>query len=84
MSNTKNFFDEIERLVPERNKHQIIEARVNNAIVSCINIMELITESFTEEEADDLNNRILLSIKTRNPEKFNRKIKKLKENEERK
>lgn len=78
MKNLRSIIDELDRLVPERDKHHIIEARATNVIASCINVMQLISESFSEEEAEDLNKRLIGAIKGRDPSKFNRKIKEMK------
>jgi uncharacterized protein (UPF0305 family) len=71
---TKSIIEELDRFVPERDKHQLIEARANNVIASAMNLLQLISESFSEEEADELNKRLVGAIKNQDPEKFNRKI----------
>lgn len=78
MRNMRSIIDELDRLVPQRDKHQIIEAKASNVIASCINIMQLISESFTDDEAEELNKRLLLAIKNKDATKFNRKIKEMK------
>lgn len=83
MSSLRNIIEELDRIVSERDKHQIIEARANNAIVSCINIMQLISESFPESDAEDLNKRVLNAIKNKDVSKFTRKICEMKKNKKR-
>ena len=78
MKNMRSIIDELDRLVPERDKHHIIEARAANVIASCMNLMQLISESFSDTEADELNKRLLSAIKNRDSTKFNRKIKEMK------
>jgi uncharacterized protein (UPF0305 family) len=78
MKNIRSIIDELDRLVPERDKHHIIEARASNVIASCINVMQLIAESFDDEEAEELNKRLLSAIRNKDPNKFNRKIKEMK------
>jgi len=78
MKNMRSIINELDRLVPERDKHQVIEARASNVIASCINVMNLIAESFSDDEAEELNKRLLGAIKNRDPSKFNRKIKEMK------
>lgn len=78
MKNMRSIIDELDRLVPQRDKHHIIEARASNVIASCINVMQLISESFSDEEAEELNKRLLGAIKNRDASKFNRKIKEMK------
>jgi hypothetical protein len=70
----RSIIEELDRIVPERDKHQIIEARATNVIASCINLMGLIAESFSLEEAEELNKRLLGAIRLKDADKFNRKI----------
>lgn len=70
----KSLIEELDRFVPQRDKHQVIEARASNVIASAVNLLALISESFTDEEADELSKRLIGAIKNKDPEKFNRKI----------
>jgi hypothetical protein len=78
----KSIIEELDRFVPQRDKHQIIEARASNVIASAMNLLNLISESFTTEEADELNRRLINSIKNQDPDKFNRKIREFRKIEE--
>lgn len=78
----KSIIEELDRFVPQRDKHQIIEARASNVIASAMNLLTLINESFTAEEADELNRRLINSIKNQDPDKFNRKIREFRKIEE--
>lgn len=70
----KSIIEELDLFVPQRDKHQIVEARASNIIVGAMNLLNLIQESFSDEEADELQRRLLNAIKNRDPDKFNRKI----------
>jgi uncharacterized protein (UPF0305 family) len=70
----KSIIEELDRFVPQRDKHQIIEARASNVIASAMNLITLISESFSDEEADELSKRLVSAIKNQDPDKFNRKI----------
>lgn len=78
----KSIIEELDRFVPQRDKHQIIEARASNVIASAMNLLNLINESFTTEEAEELNRRLINSIKNQDPDKFNRKIREFRKIEE--
>lgn len=73
-SRVKSIIEELDRFVPQRDKHQIIEARASNVIASAVNLINLIQESFTAEEAEELNRRLVNAIRNQDPDKFNRKI----------
>tara|TARA_B100000886_G_C20376626_1_gene472040 strand:- start:1001 stop:1249 length:249 start_codon:yes stop_codon:yes gene_type:complete len=74
---TRSLLEEINSLAPKKDKNAILESRGTNAISSIINILEMIEANFDSETAQDLNKRIMLSIKNRDPERFNRGIKKI-------
>ena len=74
---TRSLLEDINSLAPKKDKNAILESRGTNAISSIINILEMIEENFDSETAQDLNKRIMLSIKNRDPERFNRGIKKI-------
>lgn len=77
MADIKNFIDELDRVVPAKNKHTVVENRASHIIASAVNLVHLIRESYTEEEAQDLIKRLYRSIITEDEKKFGRKIKEL-------
>lgn len=79
---TKSLIEELDLFVPKRDKHQVIEARASNVIASAMNLLNLIQESFTAEEADELSRRLFNAIKNQDPDKFNRKIREFRKIEE--
>ena len=81
-SKTKNLIEELDRLVSEKNKHQIIEARASHIIVSATNLIQSIEDNFTLEESEELTRRLVSAIKNKDPEKFNRKIREFRKIEE--
>ena len=76
---TKSILHEISNYVPKKNKADLIEARANHVISSAIFLIELIDESYSGEEAEQLKKRLLSSIKSNDPSKFIRSIRKVKE-----
>lgn len=80
----KGLLDELDRMVPSRDKYLIIESRAHHFITSGINLMKQIEESFTPEEADELTRRLFNSLRGRDTMKFQRKIRQLKEAKENK
>lgn len=75
----RNIIDELDSIIPERNKHQIIEQRVVNAVSALINIKQEIRNKFVTEEAEELIKRIDLAVRGEDPRKFTRKIREFKE-----
>lgn len=75
----KGLLDELDRMVPTRDKYVVIESRAHHFITSGINLIKQIEESFTPEEADELCRRLFNSLRGRDTMKFQRKIRQLKE-----
>lgn len=78
----KSLIEELDLFVPQRDKHQIVEARASNVIAGAVNLINLIAESFSVEEAEELQRRLLSAIKNSDPDKFNRKIREFRKIEE--
>lgn len=70
----RNIIEELDRIIPDRDKHQVIEARASNIITSAINLLTLIQESLPEEESEELQKRLVSAIKNKDPDKFYRKV----------
>lgn len=66
----KKLLDSIINYVPEKERLQELANRADHAINSVLNILYSIDEEFSEEIADDLRRRLLLSIKNRDMKKF--------------
>ena len=77
MTKLKSFLDELDKCVPAKSKHTVIESRAAHIIASAANLAQLIRENYSEEEANDLVKRLYRSIVTEDERKFMRKIKEL-------
>jgi len=55
-----------------------VENRANNVIKSAINLLQHIRENYDAETAANLEKRLLNSIRTGEPEKFTRGIRRVK------
>jgi hypothetical protein len=77
---TRSILQELSDLGISRNKDFLIESRGSNIIESAINLIILIREQYDMETAAELERRFLNAIKTHEPIKFKRGIKKVMEN----
>jgi hypothetical protein len=75
---SKSILEEISSYVPQKSKEDLIEARAQHIIVSAINLMESIDESFSAEEAESLKKRFVSSIRGADPGRFTRMVKRIK------
>jgi hypothetical protein len=74
---TRSILEEINSMSPNRDRKQIVEANAEQVIVTAINLINLINETFDVETAADLNKRLINSIRTKDPRKFKRGVSKL-------
>jgi len=63
-------------MVPSRDKSLVIESRANHIINSAINLLQIIKEQYPEEQAEELERRLLNSIRGGDAAKFSRGLKK--------
>ena len=74
---TRSLLDELDTFVTKRDNNSLIESRANNVIKSAINLLEHIRQNYDAETAANLEKRLLNSIRTGEPEKFTRGIRRV-------
>ena len=79
---TRSLLDELNAITQQKNSEEIIESRATHVINSAINLLNLIKENFTPDQAYELERRMINSIKGSDPTKFVRSIRKLRDNKE--
>ena len=77
--NTRSLLEELTSITVQRDKESLIESRANNVITSAINLMKYIKENYDTTTSDELERRLLNSIRSQDPAKFTRKIRGLRE-----
>lgn len=75
---SRSILEEISTYVPQRSKEDLIEARAQHIIVSAINLLESIDESFDPAAAEMLKKRFVSSIRGADPNRFTRMVKRIK------
>lgn len=78
---TRSILDEISTMVPTHDRNQVIESRANHIINSAINLIQMIKESFPDEDADELERRLINSIRGKDPNKFVRGLRRMRDEE---
>lgn len=77
---TRSILQELNNINIKKDIEFVIENRASNIIQSAIHLLELIKENYNEEVSLDLERRFINSIKGSDFSKFQRGIKKIKEN----
>lgn len=73
-----SLMEELEQFAQERDRDSFIESRAVNLVSGVQNLLELIDQTYSEENAHDLKKRLLNGVKSGDPEKFRRGVKKVK------
>ncbi len=79
LKKSRSLIEELDRFIPQRDKHMIIESRASNVLTSAINLITYINENYTEEESEELFKRFMSSIRNKDPNRFIRKIREIKD-----
>lgn len=67
---TKSILEEINGLVPNKSRRDVIASRADHVISSAINLLNMIKESYEPEVAHDLERKLLNAIKLQQINKF--------------
>ena len=78
---TRSILEELSSMSVQRDRSSLIESRANNVISSAINLLNYIKENYDAEQAAELERRLLNSIRTQDPQKFTRGVRRLGRNE---
>lgn len=77
---TKSILEEISKAIPQNNREFVIESRAGHVISSAINLIDMLHESYDENIANELTRRLVNSIKSGDPAKFERGIRRVLQN----
>lgn len=79
---TRSLLEELNSISEKKHSEAIIETRAAHVIDSAINLLSLIKEHYSPDEAYELERRLINSIKGSDPNKFVRSIRRLRDNKE--
>ena len=79
---TRSLLEELNSIAEKKHGEAIIESRAAHVIDSAINLLNLIKENFEPEQAYELERRMINSIKAGDPNKFVRRIRRLRDSKE--
>ena len=79
---TRSLLEELNEMSFKQNSESVVESRAAHVINSAINMLAMIKENFPAEQAYELERRFINSIRTADPAKFTRGIRKLRDNKE--
>lgn len=71
---TRSLLEELDSMYIERDQRHVIENRASNIISSAIRLLEQIDESYSAEDAQNLQRKLINAINQRDPGKFTRTV----------
>ena len=74
---TRSILTELDELLTHKDKDNLLESRANNIINGAINLIRYIRENYDNDQALELERRLLNAIKGQDPAKFTRGIRKI-------
>lgn len=79
---TRSLLEELNSVAEKKNNEAVIESRAAHVIDSAINLLAAIKENFSPEQAYELERRFINSVKSGDPSKFVRSIRRLRDNKD--
>jgi regulator of replication initiation timing len=76
MKKSRSILEELNSISVDRNKHHVLENRVEHLVSSVSNIKAMLYSLYEEDVALDLERRLINSIKSGDSKKFSRGISK--------
>jgi hypothetical protein len=71
---TRSLLEELDSMYIERDQRHVIENRASNVIASAIRLLEQIDTTYTAEDAQNLQRKLINAISQRDPGKFTRTV----------
>jgi len=71
---TRSLLEELDSMYIERDQRHVIENRAANVIATAIRLLEEIDSSYSTEDAQNLQRKLLNAINQRDPAKFTRTV----------
>jgi hypothetical protein len=71
---TRSLLEELDSMYIERDQRHVIENRASNVIASAIRLLEQIDSTYTVEDAQNLQRKLINAISQRDPGKFTRTV----------
>jgi hypothetical protein len=74
---TRSLLEELDSLRLHRDRENLVESRANHVIQGAINLINFIRESYDATHAEELERRLINSIRSQDLNKFNRGVKRI-------
>ena len=73
----RSILDELDTLLIHKDRENLVESRATHVIQGAINLINYIRENYNAEQSGELERRLINSIRTQEPDKFKRGVRRL-------
>ena len=73
----RSILDELDTMLVHKDRENLVESRATHVIQGAINLINYIRENYDAESAGELERRLHNSIRTQEPEKFKRGVRRM-------
>jgi hypothetical protein len=73
----RSILDELDTLLVHKDRENLVESRASHVISGAINLINYIRENYDPAQAEELERRLINSIRTQEPEKFKRGVRRM-------
>ena len=73
----RSILDELDTLIVHKDRENLVESRASHVISGAINLINYIRENYDPAQAEELERRLINSIRTQEPEKFKRGVRRM-------
>lgn len=74
---SRSILDELDTLLIHKDRENLVESRATHVIQGAINLINYIRENYNAEQSGELERRLINSIRTQEPDKFKRGVRRL-------
>jgi hypothetical protein len=74
----RSILDELDTLIVHKDRENLVESRASHVIQGAINLINYMRENYDPAQAEDLERRLINSIRGQDPTRFSRGIRRLK------
>lgn len=77
LKKTRSILDELDSLQLIKDRHNLVESKASHVIQSAINLINFIKENYDSTQSEELERRLVNSIRNQDPTKFTRGLKRI-------
>jgi len=78
---TRSILDELAHMPVTKDRENLVESRAAHVIQGAINLINYIKENYDAEQSAELERRLLNSIRTQDPKKFVRGVRRFRDDD---